>query len=127
MVGDTENFTSNGAYGLGMLVGDGQGYRCAAKLVVKPGFNDPQVGEALCFREALSWFKSMHFFPNHVGTDSQVVVHASNSRHDFSSYFSMVIKDCKALLQDLRFVSYAFVRKSVNQVAYAITRAANSV
>ncbi|KAJ8767776.1 hypothetical protein K2173_020716 [Erythroxylum novogranatense] len=117
----------DGDYGLGMVIRNSQGRNCAGKLLKLPGWRDPQIGETLCFREALSWIKSLSFFPICVETDCLIVSQFLESTHIFSSYFSVIIQDCKALLHELSSVSFAFVRKPANQVAHTIARAANSM
>ncbi|KAJ8766664.1 hypothetical protein K2173_001184 [Erythroxylum novogranatense] len=117
----------NGYYRLGMIIRNSQGQNCAGKLMTVSGWGDPQVGEVLCFREALSWIKSLAFFPICMETDCQVVTQFLTSTHSFSSYFSMIINDCKSLIQELSLISFAFVRKPANQVAHTIARAANSI
>ncbi|KAG8638764.1 hypothetical protein MANES_14G060250v8 [Manihot esculenta] len=97
------------------------------QLMVVPGLMDPLLGEVLCFREALSWLKSKNYFPICVETDCELIVNALNSPHTDSSYFELMINDCKALLQELQYVSFAFVRRSANQVAHTVARAASSM
>ncbi|KAJ8754033.1 hypothetical protein K2173_001931 [Erythroxylum novogranatense] len=118
---------SSGSYGLGMIIRDSNGLNCAGKLLTLPGWRDPQIGEALCFREALSWIKGLSYEPICVETDCQIVTQFLNSVHQFPSYLSLIIDDCKALLQEHRFISTAFVKRSANQVAHQIARAANSM
>ncbi|KAJ8765399.1 hypothetical protein K2173_012096 [Erythroxylum novogranatense] len=118
---------SSGSYGLGMIIRDSNGLNCAGKLLTLPGWRDPQIDEALCFREALSWIKCFAYEPICVETDCQIVTQFLSSVHQFPSYLSLIIDNCKALLQEHRFISTAFVKRSANQVAHKIARATNSM
>ncbi|XP_043807328.1 uncharacterized protein LOC122721971 [Manihot esculenta] len=117
----------NGLYGLGMVVRNSLGYCCEGQFMVVPGLMDPLLGEVLCFREALSWLKSKNYFLVCVETDCELVVNALNSPHFDSSYFELMINDCKALFHELQYVSFAFVRRSANQVAHTVARAVGSM
>lgn len=111
---------NNGSYGLGIIVRDANGLCCAGKLMVIPGMADPQLGEALSFREALSWAKNFNFFSFCIEIDCQVIIMDIHSSASLSSYFGLVINDCKALLQELPLVSFHFVKKPTNQVVHTI-------
>ncbi|KAJ9135229.1 hypothetical protein P3X46_032437 [Hevea brasiliensis] len=102
---------NDGSYGLGTIIRDYTGYCCVGRLLARLGLIVPLIGEVLSFREALSWLKSLSFQPVCVETDSQLVFQVLNTSYAFSSYFAMIINDCKILFQELQFISYAFVRK----------------
>ncbi|KAJ8755052.1 hypothetical protein K2173_016557 [Erythroxylum novogranatense] len=118
---------SSGLYGLGMVIQDCNGLTCARRSILVPGWRDPIMGEALCFREALSWIKRLSFSSICVETDCQMIIKFLNTTQTFSSYFSTIIQDCQALLHEHQFISTAFVKRSANQVAYMIARAAHSM
>ncbi|XP_012089877.1 uncharacterized protein LOC105648176 [Jatropha curcas] len=118
---------SNSRFGMGMIIRDSTSSSYAGKLLIQPSYSDPQIREALCFRDALSWLKSLPYFPICVETDCQILVHALRAPQFLSSYFALIVNDCMALLRELQFISLAFIRKSANQVAHTIVRAGSSI
>lgn len=62
------------------------------------GFGDPCVGEALCFREVLSWMKEIQVTKVIFEFDGLILVDALGQDNLDLSHFDLVVKDYKALL-----------------------------
>ncbi|XP_043814104.1 uncharacterized protein LOC122724008 [Manihot esculenta] len=119
---------TNSRFGLGFILRNHQGLCEAGKIEAIYGNADPTIGEALCFREALSWLKTLPYHHVTVETDCQVVTKALISQdNEVLSYFQSIIVDCKALLNELPNVSFRFVYRSANHVAHCCARAAGSM
>ncbi|KAG8646930.1 hypothetical protein MANES_09G042601v8 [Manihot esculenta] len=101
----------------GMVVRNSLGYCCECQIMIVSGLMDPLLGE----------LKSKNYFPVCMETDCELVVNALNSSHSDSLYFKLIINDCKALLHELQYISFAFVRRSANQVAHTVARRAGSM
>ncbi|KAM7465960.1 hypothetical protein LguiB_013522 [Lonicera macranthoides] len=62
-----------------------------------------------------------------VESDSLMLINAIRGNFSVSSYFGMIVQDCKVLVKDLGNCSFSFICRSANQAAHAIARTAGSV
>ena len=92
-----------------------------------PAPSDPLLIKALSCREALSWLKDMKLSNVTVESDSLMLINTIRENFSASSYFGMIVQDCKVLAKDLGNCSFSFIRRSANQVVHAFARAAGSV
>ena len=84
----------------------------------------PQVAEAICIKETLSWIKGLGVNNITIASDSLLSVEAINSPSDNDSYFAIVISDCKVLLSSFNSVSIRFMNRASNAHAHNLARAA---
>ncbi|KAM7497885.1 hypothetical protein LguiA_022299 [Lonicera macranthoides] len=87
---------------------------------------DPLLAEAISLREALSWIKDKNMSNVYVESDSQLLISAIRSDFEDSSYFGLIVNECKSLASGLVGCHFNFIRRSGNQVAHALARAASS-
>ncbi|KAK6128265.1 hypothetical protein DH2020_037992 [Rehmannia glutinosa] len=121
-------FSHEDRVGYGCVVRNFKGEFVAAKKGVLQGINDPEIVEAISFREALSWIKNrFKDVVMSVETDSLCVIQAIWGKAFSNSYFSTVIGDCINMLRELPLVSCVFVRRSVNRVAHGLAKAMDSM
>ncbi|KAJ8754290.1 hypothetical protein K2173_002741 [Erythroxylum novogranatense] len=114
-------------FGMGMILPDSNGRGMMGKMMTIPGIGDPALGEALTFREALNWLKRTQARCDVMESDSLLLIHALQSNTFEFSYFGAIVQDCKHLLSLLPSMAIQFVRKSANQAAHSIVRAAGSM
>lgn len=89
---------------------------------------DPAVAEAMCFREALSWFKDRGFSYVEVESDALVVVNAINHNKVNDSYLGSIVLDCIVLLRELPNCKVFYVKiRWMNQIAYTLIRVFDSM
>ncbi|KAJ9170701.1 hypothetical protein P3X46_018791 [Hevea brasiliensis] len=113
--------------GIAWIVRDQYGRNKGGKLSVVQGIFNLFLAEARGFREALSWVKDRGYdCPIEFETDSMMVVQAIQGLKVDNSYFGSIISYFKALLQELTSFSFSFVKKSANQCAHLLARAAIS-
>ncbi|KAJ9184889.1 hypothetical protein P3X46_004574 [Hevea brasiliensis] len=113
--------------GVGWVFCDSHGIFVAAKVKSFMGRIDSLQAEALSFREALSWVKSKGWKNVDFETDSQLLVHSIFSRVQDLSIVGSIIMDCQLLLQEFINCSSQFIRRSTNQTANSLARAAVSM
>lgn len=61
----------------------------------------PKIAEALAFREALSWLKTLQISRVFIELDSLCVVQAFHGKTKDSSYLGSIISDCSLIVKDL--------------------------
>ena len=90
------------------------------------GMLDPAIAEAMSYREALSWLKSLGLNRVILEYDAQLVIQSILNPKVDVSYFGSLINDCRFLAKDLGECSFAFVKRSANQVTHVLARAVGS-
>ncbi|KAM6558557.1 hypothetical protein CsatA_027796 [Cannabis sativa] len=73
-------------------------------------------------KEALSWIKRKGWEDVIVETDSLMVVQALNSSIHMTSYFGLLVEDCRLILTTLKNVLISFVYRSANKAAHCLAR-----
>ncbi|XVF52569.1 hypothetical protein PTKIN_Ptkin05aG0029000 [Pterospermum kingtungense] len=110
--------------GYGCIIRDSEGGFIAGRSAVKvSSVLIPSIAEALSFREALSWLKSLHFSSVIVESDAVSVVNALKNNLINDSCFALIITDCISLVKEISGCSVVDVRQSANQVAHSLARA----
>ncbi|KAJ8773831.1 hypothetical protein K2173_008294 [Erythroxylum novogranatense] len=109
-------------FGMGMILRDSNGRGMMGQMRTIPGTDDPALGKALTFREALSWLKRTQARCDIMESDSLLLINALQSTSFDFSYFGAIVQDCKHLLSLLPSMAIQFVRKSANQAAHCIAR-----
>ncbi|XP_062089763.1 uncharacterized protein LOC133796310 [Humulus lupulus] len=94
-----------------------------AKVVCKPGQFQPEVVEAFGMKDALSWVQGRQEQNFVIETDCLSVIQALRSSIHMSSYFRVVIQDCKILLSHLHNILLCFMKHSANRGAPYLARA----
>ncbi|KAM6596039.1 hypothetical protein CsatA_006563 [Cannabis sativa] len=122
---DASIFEGSRNFGIGFVARDDKGLFMEGGSLLKQGFIQPVVAEALGVKEVLSWIKEKGWTGVHVETDCLNVTQALRSAINMRSLFGNIIKDYKALLSDLSNVSVYFVKRSANRVAHSFARVAN--
>ena len=78
-------------------------------------------------QEILSWLKGLPFLPVIIEMDSLQVFTALTMASFSPNGFSLIIDDCRALVQSLGDVTFSFVRRSVNSAAHSAARVGGSL
>lgn len=112
--------------GVGCVARDDCGCFLRARSTVVQGQFQPREAEAIALREALSWIKSWRRSKCIFECDAKMVVDAVNGGNG-SSYFHMIIDECKEILQHFEEVLVVFVHRSANNVAHLLARASYSM
>lgn len=120
-------FDIRGKSSFGCLLRDEKGFFIAGYGGSFAGALDPNIVEAMAFREALSWLKKRSVHHVHIELDSLTVVQAFDNKNKDSSYLGSIIADYHQLVKDLRSYSVYFVRRSANSAAHIIAREAGSM
>ena len=123
---DAALFNQQGKIGLGCIIRDENGVLVAAKNDLLKGPMIPAIVEAMCCKEALSWINSLGYSRMIMELDAQKIILAINGSYGENSYFGTLIDDCKILSRDLGECSFVFSKRSVNQVAHSLAKAADS-
>ena len=84
------------------------------------------IAEAISCRKALSWLKSLDLNRVILESDAQLVIQSILGSKMDGSYFDSLVDDYKSFAKDLGKCSFVFVKKSTNQVAHVLARAAIS-
>ncbi|KAJ0983117.1 hypothetical protein J5N97_011372 [Dioscorea zingiberensis] len=121
---DAAVFKDRGQIGFGCVLRDENGSFIAARNGLLVAAGDPVLAEALSCREALSWIKELGLLNVCMESDCQLFINAVKGEFPDSSYFGLVVCDCKNLVKDLENCLLSFSRRSANQVAHALARAA---
>ncbi|XP_062116553.1 uncharacterized protein LOC133830553 [Humulus lupulus] len=124
---DAANFLGAETYGFAGVARDHNGTLIEAFSVYRNGAINPELGEAMGVREALSWIKRRRWTNVVVETHSLMVIQALRSNIVMTSYFWSIIDDCKLLLKDLILVSIYFVKRSANEAADALAKSSSVV
>ena len=119
---DAVVFSHVNSIGISCIVRDEFGQMVVAKNTKLRGDANPATAEAISYREALSWLKSLRFNKVVIESDAQVVVLAILGSKEDLSYFGSVIEDCKSYTKDLGVCVFVFVKRLTNQVAYALAK-----
>ncbi|XP_073128662.1 uncharacterized protein [Henckelia pumila] len=88
---------------------------------------DPRTAEALSIREALTWFKDLSYSDIVLESDALTLIEALKNRSPDDFYVGLIIEDARFLALELNSCSFAFVRRSANQAAHSLARAAGSL
>ncbi|XP_030504095.2 uncharacterized protein LOC115719264 [Cannabis sativa] len=115
-------FEAEGWYGTGLVARNCHGHLLEALSCSKPGYLDAAVVEAIGIKEALSWIKDKQWHDVQLETDCLVAVQALHSSVPLRSPFSVVIQECKELLDSLKYVQIQFVKRSANKAAHYMAR-----
>ena len=87
----------------------------------------PAFAEALGFKEALSWVKSLNVQSVLFEMDALLVVQAIQHPIQDNSLFGTVIADCVCLLKEMPSCQVSFIPRSVNVVVHCLARASHSM
>ncbi|XP_031127667.1 uncharacterized protein LOC116029767 [Ipomoea triloba] len=88
--------------------------------------SDPFVAEAMAIKEALTWIKDRGMTHVILETDCLNFCNSFNSILLDLSYVGLIIKQCKLIARDIGDIVVHHVRRSANQVAHVLARAAGS-
>ncbi|XP_073126761.1 uncharacterized protein [Henckelia pumila] len=124
---DAAIFNSPPRMGFGCIIRDSMGEAIAAVHGCFPGVFDPRTAEALSIREALSWLKDLSYSDIMVESDALTLIEALKKRSPDDSYVGLIIEDCRFLALELNSCSFVFVRRSANQAAHTLAKAAGSL
>ena len=123
---DATLFNQQGKIGFGCIIRDENGALVAARNDLLKGPMIPAIAEAICCKESLSWIKSLGYSRLIMELDAQKIILAIHGSYGENSYFGTLIDDCKILSKDLGKCSFVFSKRSANQVAHSLARAAGS-
>lgn len=121
---DAAIFDEQNMYGFGWAARNKEGRLVVAKLGSKLGSVNPELAEAMGVKEVLSWIKNNSYHDVIVVSDSLVTIQAIRSSVRMSSAFGFCVTECQELLSMLHNVRLCFVKRSANQVAHLLARAA---
>ncbi|XP_073137691.1 uncharacterized protein [Henckelia pumila] len=124
---DAAIFNSPPRMRFGCIIRDSVGEAVAAVHGCFPGVFDPRTAEALSIREALSWLKDLSYSNIMVESDALTLIEALKKRSPDDSYVGLIIEDCRFLALELNSCSFIFVRRSANQTAHTLAKAAGSL
>lgn len=119
---DTTLFEDISCTGLGSVARDAAGKFFRARNMRHEGLVSPREAEAMELKEALSWVKASNFKKCIFETDSQILAEACKGTRRRSHPETIVSK-----FQHFDDVLVDFVRRSTNEVAHLLARAARSV
>ncbi|CAI9777924.1 unnamed protein product [Fraxinus pennsylvanica] len=123
---DAAIFENQERAGLGLVIRDDRGSFIAAKVIPVRGITDPLIAEVLGVREALSWLKVRFPEVQIIEMDALLVYNALQQNKVDNSYFGLLIEDCRLLASDMPNIKFSWVRRSANQVAHILAKAASS-
>ncbi|XP_074342936.1 uncharacterized protein LOC141680672 [Apium graveolens] len=125
---DAATFEDSNCYSSTFVVRNDRGEVLKARSKCRVGSTGPDSAEAMEVREALSWTQESKHQNIMIETDCLVVVQAMRGSDLLSSYFGVLVKECKSLIHDLssRSVSVRFVKRSANKVADFLAKATYS-
>ncbi|KAM6541763.1 hypothetical protein CsatB_006210 [Cannabis sativa] len=109
-------------FGFGCLARNHTGQLLEAFAESKFGVVLPEIAEIMGMKEALSWIKRKGWEDVIVETDSLIVVQALNSSIHMTSYFGLLVEDCRLILSTLKNVLISFVYRSANKAAHCLAR-----
>ncbi|CAI9771522.1 unnamed protein product [Fraxinus pennsylvanica] len=113
--------------GLGLVIRDDLGSFVASRVVPVQGIVDPIITETLGVREALSWIKSKFFGVQTIEMDALLVYSALQKDDVDNSYLGILIEECRLIAKELLNLKFNWVRRSANQVAHTLVKAASSL
>ena len=114
-------------YGFGFTLRDDNG---AVKAKVHGRTLEPAdsfIVEALGCREALSRLKNAGIHNVVIESDCLLVIWAVNSQSNYQSYAGLMVNDTQALVKEIDACSLVFVKRSTNQEAHCLDKAAGSL
>uniref|UniRef100_A0A803NFH4 RNase H type-1 domain-containing protein n=1 Tax=Cannabis sativa TaxID=3483 RepID=A0A803NFH4_CANSA len=120
---DAALFSNTTQFEIGFVIRNAQGIFIERVTKLFNGSATPEFVKALGVKEALSWIKRNQPCQAILETDCLVFIQALRSSIEMISMFGQVVKDCKALLKELKNVSIFFIRRSANKVAHNFARA----
>lgn len=125
---DAATFEDSNCYSSAFVVRNDRGEVLEARSKCRVVSISPDIAEAMGVREALSWTKESNHQNVVIETDCLVVVQAMRASDLLSSYFGVLIKECKSMIHDLSSssVSVRFVKRSANKVADFLAKATYS-
>ncbi|XP_074327790.1 uncharacterized protein LOC141665702 [Apium graveolens] len=126
---DAAVFEASNRYSFAFAARNHKGELIEARSSCKEGCITPECAEAMGIREALSWIKDEQLKDVVVETDCLVAVQAIRGREAMSSYFGILIQDCRNLLKEVKNkgVYLKFVKRSANNLAHAFASCSYSV
>ncbi|CAI9782599.1 unnamed protein product [Fraxinus pennsylvanica] len=123
---DAAIFENQRKAGLGLVIRNDLGSFIAARVVSVQGIVDPLLAETLGVREALSWIKAKFPEVQTIEMDALLVYNALLNDEEDNSYFGILIDECRFLAKELSNLKFSWVRRSTNQVAHTLAKAASS-
>lgn len=119
---DAALFQHEHRYGYGVVARDHNSIFLEAKVTGFGGDVTAEMAEVLGFKEALSWAKTKHWRKVILETDCIRVIQAMRSLIVLQSTFSMIIEQCKKLVQEFAEAEFCFVKRSANRMAHCLAR-----
>ena len=126
---DAAVYESSNRYTYAFAVRNHKGELLEARSSCKEGSTTPECAKAMGIREALSWIKGRQMHRVVVETDCLVVAQAIRGSAPMSSYFGVIVQECRNLLMEVKDkgVVLKFVKRSVNSLAHAFVSCSYSV
>uniref|UniRef100_A0A803P367 RNase H type-1 domain-containing protein n=1 Tax=Cannabis sativa TaxID=3483 RepID=A0A803P367_CANSA len=109
-------------FGFGCVARNPVGHLLEAISDSRIGMVLPEIAEIIGMMEALSWIKRKGWEDVIIETDSSMVVQALNSSVHMSSYFGLLVEDCRLILSTLKNVLISFVYRSANKAPHCLAR-----
>uniref|UniRef100_A0A803P370 Reverse transcriptase n=1 Tax=Cannabis sativa TaxID=3483 RepID=A0A803P370_CANSA len=119
---DDAIFEAQQRFGFGCVARNPVGHLLEAISDSRIGMVLPEIVEIIGMKEALSWIKRKGWEDVIIETDSLMVVQALNSSVHMSSYFGLLVEDCRLILSTLKNVLISFVYRSANKAAHCLAR-----
>ncbi|XP_074323039.1 uncharacterized protein LOC141659986 [Apium graveolens] len=111
-----------GQAGVGCIIRDYQGYFFRVRSKVLQRNLQPREAEAMGLREALTWTKEWRNNKGIFESDAKGMVEAINGGSG-SSYFHMIIEDCREIHKYFSEVLVVFTYRSANTLAHLLAKA----
>ncbi|EEF30615.1 uncharacterized protein LOC8267924 [Ricinus communis] len=123
---DATIFSNPDSMGVGCVMKDHAGLFVCAMAVSFAGAYIPEIAEGLAIQEALSWARDRQLLNVVFELDCLHIVEALLRKGTDRSSLGLIIKDCKLLSSSISNCSFAFVKRSRNEVAHKLARVSNS-
>ncbi|CAN1225361.1 Putative ribonuclease H protein At1g65750 [Linum grandiflorum] len=119
---DVALFAPQNRTGIGLVIRDELGTIIHYRMQTRPGLLTAKEGEAWSLLEAARWIQGLHLSHVSFEGDSQILMQALQRHDEDLTEYGDIVKNCKALLQDLDNSVYCFVRRARNKVAHTLAR-----
>ncbi|KAL8149291.1 hypothetical protein AgCh_006337 [Apium graveolens] len=120
---DASLYSGEFMFSLGLVVRDANGHFIVGKNMRFAGERSVMEAETLGVYEAINWVLSTGLHHVVIETDSQLVVHALNSKDSYQVEVGHIIDECKERIKDRGDLSVHFVKKQANKATHLLARA----